>query len=199
MQHHCIRYQITQGSRHTNVRYLEILQRYLPAVLNIRPERLSLIHSDELDLQLLAFPRLDIESLSLLFPFCLQCLLILLLILQVLLLNSLLNGDSADLYLAVANKAARFALACLPEIGALVELALEILVAVDHALVLPRPPLMRLEIPLNSDPIIISCFWIIEYLANVANGPHQLHVLGCGVLVEHVLLGIGVFDTDTLP
>ena len=76
--------------------------------------------------------------------------------------------------------------------------AFKVLVAINCALVLAGAALMGLKIPLYANPVVVSRLWVVEYFADVPNGAYQLNVLRRRVLIEQVLLGIWIFDADSL-
>lgn len=77
-------------------------------------------------------------------------------------------------------------------------LAFEILVAVDGALMLAWATLMGFEVPLDADPDVIARLRIVEYLSDVPDGAHELHMLRCSILVKQMLLWLRILDAKPL-
>lgn len=77
------------------------------------------------------------------------------------------------------------------------KLAVEVLYAVNHTLVLAWSTLRSIQVPLNTNPNRITSFGIVKELSNITNTTNVLSVLEPNVLVEKVLFLIFVLYTDS--
>ena len=150
------------------------------------------------DLDFLSFLALNIKFLRCLFFFGGLGLFIEFVFRHILLFDRFFDVDTAYLNLAVANEAGALGLAFFEEFGLAVEFRSKVPDSVDSAIVLTRATLLCLQIPLDSDPQVISSFGIVQNLTNVSNRADVLIMLESCILVELVLFGIGDLYSDPL-
>ena len=169
--------------------------------INILPPFVCFIYTQDLNLLCstsTSFVCRHYEICQLLLSIASFCFFIKFILRLILIMNGLLTRDTANCGLRVAKETTDLGFTFFVKWIMNMELAVEVLYAINYALMFARSSLLSFKVPFNTYPNFVSCLGVVNQLSDKSNGACMLSMLCSGILIQEMFLLVWILNSNSL-